>query len=90
MLLKERPGTVDELIEYGKSPHCGLSELECRACWDHYESVGWQVQGQPLGNWQARVRVWKSRQQNFKKNGKSEPISRPKPPKAADVEPLKL
>jgi hypothetical protein len=54
-----QPTSLDEVIAYGRGPHCGLDAESCRAFWDHYQSTGWKIQGIPMEDWQARLRDWK-------------------------------
>jgi hypothetical protein len=60
----QRPKGVEELIEYGKGPNCGLTEKQCRVMWDHYETNGWTINGIPISDWRACARKWKTNQGN--------------------------
>jgi uncharacterized protein YdaU (DUF1376 family) len=57
-----RPRTLAEVVDYGRTPQCGVAPAACEAFWNHYESVGWTVQGIPISDWKARLRGWKTQQ----------------------------
>jgi hypothetical protein len=49
----------------------GWSDVKCTVeatnFFDHYESVGWKINGHPMENWEARVRRWISDERTDKK-----------------------
>lgn len=54
-----RPETLAEVVAYGASPQCGVTAIECERFWNHYESMGWLVNGNAMSDWRARLRNWK-------------------------------
>jgi len=89
------PKDLAEVIAYGRSPHCGLTVEESTACFDHYSSTilpdgSWQVQGQRVSDWKARVRTWKNNRAKFAPRTRDGKIidtttKKPKPPSPLEV-----
>lgn len=52
----ERP-TLEEVTDYVKSQ--GLL-VNAKRFFNYYESVGWKINGEPLRDWRARLRLWDS------------------------------
>lgn len=67
------PPPMDQLLAHGQ--RIMLSEVQCQAFYDHFESNGWKVGGKaPMRNWQSALQTWKRRQPEFNKgtqNGKT-------------------
>ena len=63
------PRDVEEVIAYGKSPHCGMNEEAARHFFDTFTSKGWvDANGQPINDWRARMRRWKTENQHGNPN----------------------
>jgi hypothetical protein len=58
--------TVDDLIANG------LPATEADNFLNHYDSKGWKVGKNPMVDWKAAVRGWKSRMGKFQSNGKQQ------------------
>lgn len=52
----ERP-TLEEVTEYVKNQ--GLL-VNAKRFFNYYESVGWKINGEPIQDWRARLRLWDS------------------------------
>lgn len=50
--------TLEEVTEYVKSQ--GLL-VNAKRFFNYYESVGWKINGEPLRDWRARLRLWDSK-----------------------------
>lgn len=66
----DRP-TVEDVEDYARKN--GL-EVNARAFVDHYNSVGWQIRGQPILDWRSRANLWAKQDAEKKANA---------PPKSA-------
>lgn len=51
---------INEVIDYGKSMNCGLSEEECRKFFNYYDSLEWVVNGSLITKWKPRMLNWRS------------------------------
>ena len=58
LTLSRKTGTVDELKAYAES--IGLPESDGEAMHDHWTANGWKNGANPVKDWQAGIRKWKS------------------------------
>lgn len=63
--------TVEDVDGYARRNGLGI---DAKAFVDHYNSVGWQVRGQPILDWRSRVNLWAKQDAEKKANA---------PPKSA-------
>lgn len=78
--------TIPSLAEVAS--YCAAEGLSTnpRKFVDYYEARGWQIDGQPIANWQAELRVWEHRERERKPHPVSEvPAAPPSTPNAEDV-----
>jgi uncharacterized protein YdaU (DUF1376 family) len=85
-LTRVTPKDYAEAKAYACGPHCGLTAPEAKHCFDHYESMGWKVQGEPIEDWRARFRTWKNNRGRFDRIVNGKPVEPPKPPKPTAFE----
>lgn len=67
---RENTPTLDEIKGYANSN--GIAETTATKFFDTYSSTGWMVNGQPIVDWQARLRLWQ-KEDSAKQNASAKP-----------------
>lgn len=65
---RERPESVVDVIAY--ATEIGLDAEEAEKMFDYYESNGWRVGNKPMKDWQAALRNWKRKAQEYRPHGR--------------------
>lgn len=61
--------SIEDVRRYGAQ--IGMSEPDCDACYDYYESNGWRVGKNPMKCWMATMRNWKRNGSKYGHNNKA-------------------
>lgn len=69
---RENTPTLEEIKAYANSN--GIAETTATKFFDTYSSTGWMVNGQPIVDWQARLRLWQKED-----SAKGKASAKPKP-----------